>query len=132
MIGLDTNILLRLFLKDEAEQAKKAEALFASLSEIGPGYVSCITLMELTWFLRQRIKLTRADVMEAVSDLLDAADLILENENVVEETLGIMADTTAEFADVFIALRNRDAGCSATKTFDQRAAKAVPGMELLA
>lgn len=132
MIGLDTNILLRLFLKDDAEQAKRAEVLFASLPEAGPGYISCITLMEVTWFLRQRIKLKREEIMEAVSDLLDAADLILEDENIVEETLDVMAQTTAEFADIFIALRNRDAGCSVTKTFDQRAAKGVPGMELLA
>jgi predicted nucleic-acid-binding protein len=132
MIGLDTNILLRFFLRDDPAQSEKVAALFARLPEIGPGYISCITLMEFAWFLRQRIKLTRDQVMEGISDLLDSADLILEDERVVEETLGTMAKSTVEFADVFIALRNRDAGCLTTETFDTKAAKAIPGMELLA
>jgi predicted nucleic-acid-binding protein len=42
-----------------------------------------------------------------------------------------MVRTNAEFADVFIALRNRDAGCVTTRTFDAQAAKTIPGMELL-
>ncbi|OWV87034.1 nucleic-acid-binding protein [Rhizobium sp. R635] len=131
MIGLDTNILLRFLLKDDAAKTEKVTALFGSLSDTTPGYISCITLMECAWFLRQRIKLKREQIMEAISDLLDSADLILEDERVIEETLGIMARTNAEFADVFIALRNRDAGCMATKTFDAQAAKTIPGMELL-
>ncbi|QKK30546.1 type II toxin-antitoxin system VapC family toxin [Rhizobium indicum] len=131
MIGLDTNILLRFFLKDDAVQTEKVTALFASLSETAPGYINCITLMECVWFLRQRIKLKREQIMEAISDLLDSADLILEDERIVEETLAIMVRTNAEFADVFIALRNRDAGCVTTRTFDDQAAKTIPRMELL-
>jgi predicted nucleic-acid-binding protein len=64
--------------------------------------------------------------------LLDSADLILEDEIVVEETFEGMAGITMEFADVFVALRNRNAGCTMTKTFDAKTAKATPGMELLA
>jgi hypothetical protein len=64
--------------------------------------------------------------------LLDSADLILEDERVVEETFEGMAGITMEFADVFVALRNRNARCTMTKTFDAKAAKATPGMELLA
>ncbi|KQV31562.1 hypothetical protein ASC97_19565 [Rhizobium sp. Root1203] len=63
--------------------------------------------------------------------MLDSADLILEDDRVVEETLEGMAGTTMEFVDVFAALRNRNAGCTMTKTFDAKAAKATPGMELL-
>lgn len=131
MIGLDTNILLRFFLKDDLSQTDKANALFASLPDTAPGYVSCITLMEFAWYLRRRVRLTREQIMEGISDLLDAADLVIEDEPAVEEALGIMARTTGEFADVFIALRNRDAGCVSTKTLDARTARAIPGMELL-
>ena len=131
MIGLDTNILLRFFLGDDENQSRKVFDLFARLPEIGPGYVNCISLMEFTWFLRSRVKLTREQIMDGISDLLDAEDLILEDENIVEETLAVMAESAAEFADVFISLRNRRAGCVSTKTFDVGAAKSVPGMELL-
>ena len=132
MIGLDTNILLRLFLSDDPIQSEKVATLFARLPEIGPGYINCITLMEFAWFLRKRVKLTRSQVAEGISDLLDAEDIVLEDEHVIEETLGAMATGSAEFTDIFIALRNRNSGCDRTLTFDGQAAKNIPGMELLA
>ncbi|MBZ5759006.1 MULTISPECIES: PIN domain-containing protein [Rhizobium] len=132
MIGLDTNILLRVFLKDDVAQSAKVAELFARLGEIGPGYISCITLMEFAWFLRQRIKLTREQIADGIADLLDSEDIILEDEEAVEEVLDVMSRSQAEFADAFIAVRNRNAGCSATFTFDERAAKTIEGMELLA
>lgn len=131
MIGLDTNILLRLFLKDDPAQAAKVTALLGRLGETGPGYVNCLTLMEFAWFLRRRMKLPRETVMESVSDLLDVDDIVIEDEHLIEETLSEMARSNAEFQDVFIALRNRQAGCVSTKTFDAKAAARIPGMELL-
>jgi predicted nucleic-acid-binding protein len=131
MIGLDTNILLRFFLQDDPGQNEKVAHLFARLPEIGPGYINCITLMEFVWFLRKRINLTRAQVMEGVSDLLESEDIVLEDEPVVEEVLGMMAASEIEFADTFIVLRNKNVGCVATVTFDAKAAKRIPGMELL-
>lgn len=131
MIGLDTNVLLRLVLQDDPHQSKRVLELFSRLGEIGPGYISCISLMEFVWFLRSRTKLGRGDVMDTISDLLDSEDIILEDESIVEEVLAAMTETTMEFADVFIAFRNRHAGCRATLTFDQRAAKSIVGMELL-
>ncbi len=131
MICLDTNLLLRLVLHDDAEQSSKVRDLFARLHEIGPGYINCITVMEFAWFLRQRVKLTRSQIMEGISDLLDSEDLVLEDEGAVEETLGIMDQSGAEFADVFIAVRNRNAGCASTVTFDENAARKSEGMELL-
>ncbi|HEY0122089.1 MAG TPA: type II toxin-antitoxin system VapC family toxin [Rhizobium sp.] len=131
MIGLDTNILIRFFLQDDPSQNEKAVRLFTRLPEIGPGYISCITLMEFAWFLRRRTKLPRSQVMEGISDLLESEDILLEDEPVVEEVLGIMASSQVEFADTFIALRNRNAGCNVTMTFDEKAAKRISGMELL-
>jgi predicted nucleic-acid-binding protein len=131
MIGLDTNILLRLVLQDDPRQSKQVLDLFSRLGEVGPGYVSCICLMEFAWFLRNRIRLGRRQVMDAISDLLDSEDIQLEDENMVEEALSAMAEAPVEFADVFIAFRNRRSGCRATLTFDQKAAKSIPGMELL-
>ena len=43
-----------------------------------------------------------------------------------------MKAASADFADVMIALRNRELGAATTVTFDESAAKSIPGMELLA
>jgi predicted nucleic-acid-binding protein len=131
MIGIDTNILLRLVLKDDPDQTEKVMLLFERLSQARPGYVNCITLMELTWYLRSRLKLGREQVSSTVSALLDTVDLVFEDEDLMEATLSRMAETTAEFADIFIALRNKRAGCAITHTFDISAAKHLAEMEPL-
>jgi predicted nucleic-acid-binding protein len=131
MIGLDTNILLRLVLRDDPEQNDKIDALLETLPHIGPGYINCVSIMEFAWFLQSRIKAQKQDVMRAISDLLESEDIKVEDEQLVEEALDLMNKTSAEFADIFIALRNRNAGCSSTATLDVKAAKFVPAMELI-
>ena len=57
MIGLDTNIMLRFLLKDDVVQTEKATRRSSRACPIRhPAIVSCITLMECAWFLRQRIE----------------------------------------------------------------------------
>jgi predicted nucleic-acid-binding protein len=132
VIGLDTNILLRLVLQDDRAQSPKVVQFMERLQSEGPGYINCISLMEFTWFLRRRLKIERMEVAAAINDLLEARDLLVEDEPLVEEALWLMTDQAVEFSDTFIALRNRAAGCSKTMTFDRQAATRVPGMELLA
>ncbi|MGV0819740.1 PIN domain-containing protein [Martelella sp. AMO21009] len=131
MIGLDTNILLRLVLQDDAEQCRRVDRLIESLPERGPGYINAITLMEFSWFLRKRLRVGRAELAAAIADLLEARDIEVEDEWQVEEALDLMNRTSAEFPDILIALRNAKSGCHATLTLDRAAAAAIPGMELL-
>ncbi|AQZ52960.1 PIN domain-containing protein [Martelella mediterranea] len=131
MIGLDTNILLRLVLQDDAEQCRRVDRLMESLPERGPGHINAITLMEFSWFLRKRLRVGRAELAAAIADLLEARDIEVEDEWQVEEALDLMNRTPAEFPDILIALRNTKSGCHATMTLDRTAAAAIPGMELL-
>ncbi|MCV3766136.1 PIN domain-containing protein [Rhizobium sp. TRM95796] len=131
MIGLDTNILLRLVLKDDPVQTELAVRLVAGLSKENPGYVNCITLLEFTWYLRRRLKLERRLVADTVFSLLQAEDLVFEDEELIGAVLMRMSDTSVEFADTIIALRNKRDGCPTTRTFDTAAARQLPEMELL-
>jgi len=49
--------------------------------------------------------------MDAVSGLLDAAELELEGEPTVEEALYVWKDGAADFADCLIGARHRRLGC---------------------
>jgi predicted nucleic-acid-binding protein len=62
-------------------------------------------------------------IMEAVSGLLDATEVQLEDEPAIEETLFIWKDSAADFADCLIGAHNRRLGCRATATFDENAVK---------
>ena len=73
--------------------------------------------------LRSRYELSKAEILAAVSALLDAADLAFEDEPSVEHAVHSWKDSAADFADCLIEARNRRLGCDATATFGGKALK---------
>lgn len=132
MIGIDTNVLLRMVLNDDAEQQAKAIVFGNRLSEDSPGFVSLIVLVEFSWALISRYGLSKNEVLAAIQRLLKVKTLVFEDFDAIVVALETSALPQADFADALIAEHNRNLGCSHTVTFDQRAAKSVAGMELLA
>ena len=60
MIGLDTNVLARYIMQDDAAQAKKATKLIESLTPTEPGYVPLVVVVELFWVLSRSYELSQA------------------------------------------------------------------------
>ena len=131
MIGIDTNVLLRLVLKDDKLQSGKAVKLFERLSPEKPGFINTAVLMEFIWTARRHARMTKTELKMILSGLLDSDNIVLQDEDVIELVLDEMDRSSEEFTDIFIAFKNRTAGCSPTMTFDRGAATRVPGMELL-
>ncbi|MCO5162113.1 MAG: type II toxin-antitoxin system VapC family toxin [Mesorhizobium sp.] len=131
MIGLDTNILLRATLNDDAVQSPAAQQLLRSLGE-EPGLVNLPVLMEFFWVLRSRYKLPQARLAAIMRDLVEVENLQFEALEIVGKALAAFEARLADFPDMIIALRNRELGADSTYTFDKRAAASVPAMELLA
>ncbi|WP_027059223.1 PIN domain-containing protein [Mesorhizobium loti] len=131
-IGIDTNVLLRMVLNDDAEQRVKALAFGESLKEDKFGFVSLIVLVELGWSLSSRYRLPKEQVLAAIQRLLKIRTLVFEDFDAIVIALERSNLPHVDFADALIAEHNRNLGCSHTVTFDQRAARAIAGMELLA
>ena len=131
MIGLDTNILLRATLNDDPVQSRAAQRLLRSLDEGERGFVNLLVLMEFFWVLRSRYKLPQARLAGVMHDLVGVEYIEFEALEVVGKALATYESGAADFADMVIALRNRELGAANTFTFDKGAAKSVPGMELL-
>lgn len=130
MIGLDTNVLVRLVVRDDAAQTRQVDALVQGFSAARPGYVSVLVLTELHWVLRSRFALSRSVILEVFAALLALADLRVERRELVQKAISIAQSTRADFSDVLIALQNAEAGCAHTATFDRNAAK-LPQMQLV-
>lgn len=127
MLGVDTNVLVRFLVRDDEAQYEKARKLIKR--EIAAGrcvFISQLVFLETEWVLRSRYGLSKQRLIEAISGLLDAADVRFEDEPAIEEALFIWKDTTADFADCLIGVRNRRLGCRATATFDGKASR-LPG-----
>ena len=130
MIGLDTNVLVRYVMQDDARQAARATALIESFSAEEPGFVPVVTVVELVWVLAGSYGLARAQVAAALEALLRAKELVVERADIVTQSLRRYATGGADFADALIERLAVSAGCTATMTFDAGAAKSA-GMTLV-
>ena len=124
MLGLDTNVLVRFLVRDHEAQFQRARRLIKR--EVGAQervLISLMVLLETEWVLRSRYGLQKTHVIDAISGLLEATELELEDEPAVEEALYLWKDSAADFADCLIGAHHRRLGCRATATFDARAVK---------
>ncbi len=130
MIGLDTNVLVRYIMQDDAKQSSKATKLIESLTVVAPGFVSLVSVVELGWVLSSSYDLTREQVAQALYLLLRTKEVVIDRADQVLKALRVFKATSADFADCLIERTAASAGCDRTMTFDVGAAK-VAGMTLI-
>ena len=131
MTGLDTNVLVRYIMQDDAKQSLKASKLIESLTPEAPGFVATVAVVELAWVLSTSYGLSRLQVAQAFETLLRTKELVVERADQVIKALRVFKSTSADFADCLIERSAAGAGCDRTMTFDIAAAKVV-GMTLIA
>jgi predicted nucleic-acid-binding protein len=130
MIGIDTNVLLRLLTADDAAQHQAAVKFFKQRSSESPAFVSAVTLAETVWVLNKSYQFTHEEIRSALSQILDSDDFVVE----ARESLEFLRQEGANpmhLGDFLIAHLCTKAGCDRVVTFDRRAAKVVRYMELL-
>jgi predicted nucleic-acid-binding protein len=125
MAALDTNVVVRLIIGDDAAQARVAEALVAS----EPCTVAPSVLMECVWVLRASYRLDATLIASCVRDLLaleniDALDPVLTQQALQGYEAGL------DFADALHAAQRRDGDRFAT--FDRQFARRAPEAGVLA
>lgn len=130
MIGLDTNVLARYIMQDDAQQSRLASELMASLTPDAPGFVPLVSVVELFWVLSSCYQLDRTQWVTALDAILRSKELVVENAEVVWQALRSFRDTAGDFADGLIERSASAAGCGQTMTFDKAATK-HGGMTLL-
>ena len=123
MIGLDTNILVRYIVRDDARQTASATRLIESRCRMDdPGIVTLVVLCELVWVLDRGYGYVRTDIARVLRRLLSAGDLQVEHSELAWQALNLYEQEKADFADYAIGLRNRDMKSEVTFTFDRRTA----------
>ena len=125
MRAVDTNVLLRLIVGDDARQTAAAEEFV----ERGV-WASHLVLAETVWVLERAYGFADSEIASAIERTLQADVLMVENEQEVFEAMIALKEGAGSFADALIAALGAKAGCSRTLTFDQRAAR-LPGFELV-
>jgi predicted nucleic-acid-binding protein len=131
VIALDTNVLVRFLLRDDAAQAAKARRLIDScLDASDPCLVSNPVLCELEWVLESVYGASRHDVASAVQGLLSTPPFQVEDAEVTRQALQSYAKGKGDFSDHLLGLVGRSRGARTTYTFD-RGLRRAEGFTLL-
>jgi predicted nucleic-acid-binding protein len=123
--SLDTNVLVRLLVHDDAAQTLVARALVSRHVSLSEALLVPITVaLELEWVLRSRYKFSKAEVLAAFATALAAVELEFESESALEQALAHFDEGHADLADyVHLALAQKRQALPFW-TFDVGASKA--------
>lgn len=118
MLGADTNILVRAFLEDDLEQAKKAQTFLQQTSQQGKLFISSYAILEFVWVLKTR-KFARSEIYEAIITLTDSPGIMIGQRDVVLAAAEKYLKGNADFGDYIIMSEGEKYNCHHLKTFDQ-------------
>lgn len=123
MIALDTNVLVRYLVQDDATQARIATDVIEALSDLERGFVCREVMIELVWVLERAYAFTRTDIAAALDGLLSATELELEAADDLGLAIELYRNDGYGFADLMIAAAARRSGARELVTFDRKAAR---------
>lgn len=119
MLSVDTNVLIRLLVRDDAKQAKLADQYIAK-----GAWVSHLVLAETIWVLGSVYGLSSAKQIEALSLLLGHETLVLQDADTVSAALShFQSKPTLGFSDCLVLEIARKAGHLPLGTFDSALSK---------
>jgi predicted nucleic-acid-binding protein len=121
MIGLDTNVLLRLFVDDDPRQSERARRFVDAAGADEPCVINPVVLAEFAWTLARNFKKKRHEVARLVEGVLSMDDLEVPFRHAAQSALAAYRSGKADFPDYFLASINAELGCASTATFDRDA-----------
>lgn len=126
MLAIDTNVLVRLLVRDDPRQLDAAEKFI-----VKGAWVSNIVLVEALWVLDAVYARSPAQIVAAVERLLAHVELTLQDADIVAATLGhFRAKPALGFAGCLVLEVARKAGHEPLGTFDRQLGK-LAGAHLL-
>ena len=126
MRAVDTNVVVRVIVRDDPEQVRAAEEFTAS-----GAWVSHLVLAETTWVLDAVYERSAEQIATAIDMLLNHKDLTLQDADVVTAALDqFRKRPVLGFSDCLVLEIARKAGHLPLGTFDRNLAK-LDGVQLL-
>lgn len=122
MIGLDTNLLVRLFANDSPDERQRVVSLLNALPLNETAYVNVLVVAELVWTLRRAYRFDREQIVTVLRRLTEHPKIVTEAE-LLREAAHRSREDGGDVADHLIGLINTARGCRTTLTFDTTAAR---------
>ncbi len=120
MIAVDTNVLVRLLVKDDAAQTQKVVDLFKNLDADGErAHVSEVVICEIVWVLRSCYGFNREQIMRTVQQVVAARQLVFDSPDRLVRALNAFEVGRGDVADYVIREDAKGVGCDSVVTFDK-------------
>lgn len=131
MIALDTNVLLRLVLRDDEAQAQRARELVEAHAHSDASlFISDVVLVEFVWVLRSRYALPSDAIAHTLHAMLDNATLAWQSRTAAVEALRFFEQGGVDFPDCLVVALAHSHHCETVATFDQ-GMRTLPKIRLL-
>ena len=128
MIGLDTNVLARFLLDDDAEQSPAARKAIRRAVAAGERLAICAPMfLELEWVLRSREGANKASTVALLRQLLELHDVDVIDESAVEVALEKHEAKNVDFAECLFHSLYAAHGCESMLSFDKQAQRHLDG-----
>ena len=119
MIALDTNVLIRFLVEDDGAQSRRATKLIeGAVARDEQLFISDTVMCETVWVLSSAYRFSRAEIVDALSQLLRARSVVFSSTDSIARALDAYRKERGDFADYLIREHARSAGAETVATFD--------------
>jgi predicted nucleic-acid-binding protein len=123
VITLDTNVIVRYLVDDDAEQAEAARALVEGLTSDSQGFICREVAIEVVWVLERFYQFTRAQIAGVLVELISTDSLVVEAADDVARAAFTYRQGGVGFSDLMILSAAERSGAVPLHTFDWRLAR---------
>jgi predicted nucleic-acid-binding protein len=121
--GIDTNVLVRYIVRDDAKQTQAATRLIETqCTTEDPGWINLVVVCELVWVLRGVYGYSRETIAKVLETVLTSNELQVESADTVWMALRKFRRGSADLSDYLIGGTNALNKAAPTYTFDEDAA----------
>jgi predicted nucleic-acid-binding protein len=118
---VDTNVFIRYLTNDDPKKADRVERLIKLTIE---GKASLITnlmvIAELVWTLESYYGLSRSDIGEKLSLILNTPNLEVSENQRIMKALSLYVEENIDFIDAYNAIFVKEHGISSILTYDKK------------
>ena len=119
MIAIDTNVIIRPLIDDDAAQSDAARRLLRELTTENPGFLCREAMLEFVWVLERVYGVPRSIIGTAVLDLISSDNIVVENDEAMTHAAYRYMQGGVDFADLMIHSAAQASGCVQLYTFDR-------------
>lgn len=120
MIALDTNVLVRFLVEDDAAQSARAARLVErAIKNEEPLFVADIVLAEATWVLTRSYDVPKRELLDVFRKLVAAKHLDFASSDALSSALEGWERGRGDFSDYLVRAQAEARGCDRIATFDR-------------